>query len=356
MALFENNTTTDLQDLLTKLNTFFTTGGGGNPGWTADRFDTPSGEWAMSKDSGSEAVEVSFQWDTGSPGNLGVYQYHTGLGAGNYNSGGGTVPYDQDGDSGNGAASTTDATLATARHVALGNSPVQYWAFASSAAPHYGYVVVETAADTYVMFGWGVMDKGNSDYTGGEFCCGYKFLGGVSSNVALQALSSLFLDGILNGTNMELFASTIHLEGFSDTPASGLWTVCMGNQNPANLGNDRQGSPIARTTAIGGCRAGTHAMPFGQFVGTINMGLIPTYPIVQYYLDRDISGVSATVGATTLLGTMPDVRGIMLKNFQPQQEVEIDGDTWIMFPSRKRWASGALTNTSGYQGMLFKKN
>ena len=49
MALFDNQTTSSVADLIAKLNTFLTTGGGGNPAWTADRHVPGSGEWAISK-------------------------------------------------------------------------------------------------------------------------------------------------------------------------------------------------------------------------------------------------------------------------------------------------------------------
>lgn len=131
----------------------------------------------------------------------------------------------------------------------------------------------------------------------------------------------------------------------------------MGNQSGAALGNDRQAVPVGRLGVLGGFRAGTHATPFGQFIGTINMGLIASYPIVSYHIDRDISGVSTTVSDMTPVGTMVDIRGILLTNFQPQQEVDIDGDTWVLFPTRKIWpGSGSLINTSGYQGIMIKKN
>ena len=85
MALFKNELTSSLADLVSKLNTFLTTGGGGNPAWTADRHVPASGEFAISKaalGTNTNDIQVAFQWDTATPDNLGVYQYNHASGAG----------------------------------------------------------------------------------------------------------------------------------------------------------------------------------------------------------------------------------------------------------------------------------
>ncbi len=354
MALFKNEATSSMADLISKLNTFLTTAGAGNPGWTADVHDAGNGRWAISKnDGGSQDVEVAFQWDTTTPNALGIYQYHTGLGAGNYNSGGGTVPYDQDGDSGNGAASTTDATLLTARHADIGDTPLQYWCFVGDT---YVHIVVETAADVFAHFGFGVLNKFN-DWTGGEYCYGQKFQGGTNNTVAMQARSTTLLDGYSTGTSpdaMQFYVATVHCEGMTDTPTSGLWAIVSANQS--TIGNDRQGTPRARIQFLGGFRAGANGTPFGDFIGTITLGHVPTYPIVCYHWDRDISGSSTQSGSIAIMGAMKDVRGVNMRNFLAGDTVTIGSDTWHLFPSRKRWATGALNETSAYQGIMYKEN
>lgn len=349
MALFINETTSSLADFVSKLNTFLTTGGAGNPGWSADRHVPASGQWAVSKDDDSgEAVEVAFQWDTATPSALGIYQYFSGSGAGNYNTG--LAPYAQAADSGNGAASTSNASLDANRSARIGNTPVQYWCFASETYAN-AYVVVETADGFYRHFGFGCIAK-NNDWTGGSFAYGHKFLSGQSSNVAIQARSCMLLDGLANGTSpdaMQSYAATIRCDNLMNQPASGLWAVHLGNQASGSLGNDRQGSPQARIHFTGGFRAGLHALNFGQFPGSIASSLIPSYPLVTYHWDRTSGNL---VGP---MGYMRDVRGIMLKNFQAEDTVTIGGDTWYLFPSFKRYVgSGALTDTTGYQGVMYK--
>jgi len=355
MPLYKNETTTDLADLISKLNTFLTTGGGGNPGWTADRHVPASGEWAISKnDGGSNDVEVAFQWDTATPDNLGIYQYRSGSGAGNYNTG--VAPYAQANDSGNGAASTSNATLETARYVEITNTPTQYWCFTGDT---YAHIVIELSGGAdYRHFGFGVLDKIN-DWTGGEYCYGWKFLSSPTTDVAIQARSTMLLDGLCAGTSpdaMQNFCATMHIEGMTDTPTSGLWGVFMGNQGSANLGNDRQSTPRGRIHLTHGFRNGIWAKGFGDFIGTQNMGYVPTYPITITHWDRDISGSSSQADSLSPpLGSMKDVRGVSLENFSAKETVTISGDTWHIFPSAKRY-SGTLQGTTGYQGIMYKEN
>ena len=339
MALFKNEAVSSLADFVSKLNTFLTTD---TPAWQADRHVPGSGEWAVSKDDGSgQSVEVAFQWDTASPNALGIYQYRSGSGAGNYNTG--AAPYAQANDSGNGAASTSDAVLVTSRHVEITNTPLQYWAFAGDT---YVHVSLQLSATEYRHFGFGVEEKFN-DWAGGEYAYGWKY--GASSGVAMGAASSMLLDGVLNGVGVETFAATMHIEGLSNQPVSGLYGVHMGNQSSSGLGNDRQGTPRGRGHLTGGFRAGSHATGFGQFSGTLIQGHVATYPLVTYYWDRVSNDIFP-------LGAMRDVRGILLRNYAAQDTVQISGDTWWIFPSRSRWVSGSFSGTTGYQGIMYKQN
>jgi len=252
--------------------------------------------------------------------------------------------------SGSGAASTTDATLLGERHADIGNTPGQYWCFTGDT---YAHIVVESATGVFLHFGFGILDKFN-DWTGGEYCYGDKFKA-ASSFVAVQAESTHLLDGHTTGTTpaMQNFVATVHSESLTDSPAGAKWSIVAGNQN--TLGNDRQTSPIARTQFLGGFRAGTHTMPFGQFAGTINLGLVPSYPVVVYHWDRDVSTTSLQPQSIAAMGSMKDLRGIMMKNFTARQEVVIGSDTWVLFPTNNLY-SGTLSGTSGYQGIMYKQS
>lgn len=362
MALFINEATSSLADFLTKLDAFLTTSGGGNPAWTAEdvdglgnSLDTSTGEWAISKtDSATgEHCEVAFQWDTGSPNNLGIYQYNSGSGPGNYNNA--NSPWAQTGDSGNGAASTTDSTLATSRYVPIGNSPIQYWAFAGDT---YAHIVVEVSSGEYRHFGFGVLDVFN-DWTGGAYAYGWRYqtAPGASDAHALEVRSTHLLDGRCSdsgGTTMSDFAATIRCVNLPNQPASGLWAVHSGSI-VAGYGQDRQGTPRDRVLFSGGFRQSPEAGLFGLHVGTITAGNLQTYPIVSYYIDEN-DGVGDD--PVYPMGLMRDVRGISLKYFEAQQTVEIGGDTWHIFPSKNRVAGSGATvqGSTGFQGIAYKEN
>lgn len=354
MPLFETNSVISVADLISQLNTFLTTGGGGNPAWTADRHVPASGEFAISKDQGSLAVEVAFQWDTTTPDVLGIYQYNSTLGAGNYVPG--SLPWGQVNDSGNGFAGTANASLLLQRHIALTSTPIRYWAFASSDARV--YIVVEVNTNAYAHFCFGTLLKYN-DWTGGEYACGYRWLGGISSSVGVQVRNTALLDGIAQdgaSFDAELQVATIRVEGIPASPTSGMWMVHLAHQAAGNSGNnwllgqDRQAVPIDRIQSIGGFRSGSIMKWYGQFRGTVTQGLVSTYPIVCINSDRN------DTNAMYPMGEMVDVRGVSMRNFEARQTVTIGADTWHIFPTRTKGETGALINTSGWQGIMYKEN
>ena len=358
MPLFRTETVTSISTLVTQLNTFLVLAGGSNPNWTSDLINTGTGLWAISKDDGGTGeVEVAFAWDTGTPNNLAIFQYHTGLGAGNYNLG--NNPWAQAGDSGNGAASQVNATIATSRHVAIGATPIRYWAFASDPDANV-YVVVQTSALEYVHFGFGALEK-NNDYDGGEFAYGNRFQVAASADFALEPRSTCLLDGragTSSGTDMEDHAATVHLEGIPASPVNGMWAVHMQHQVGGTVGNnwllgqDRQTVPVDRIQCIGGFRAGAVAVWFGQFPGSLSSGRFEAYPIVCVNSDRNDTDTMYP------LGQMVDVRGVSLRNLQAQDTRIIGSDTWHVFPTHERGeGSGApLSGTSALQGIMYKEN
>lgn len=362
MALFQSGSTTGLVDLLTKLDTFLTTGGAGNPGWTAEdvdgaanSLDTAAGEWAISKTESGEDCEFVAWWDTATPNNLALGQYYTGSGPGNYNNG--ADPWAQTGDSGNGDASKSNTTIQDGRFARITGSPEFYWCFAAESEA-YAHVVVRVGTLDYIHFGFGVLNKFN-DWTGGAYCYGYEYLGGQVTDVALQTRSTCLLDGVAasaGGTDMEDFVATLHIENMPNQPGSGLWAVHMGHQTGGNSGNnyllgqDRQGTPEDRIQTVGGFRDGIVAASFGQAAGAVTTGRLTAYPIVIAHSDRDDSDTLRP------LGYMNDVMGVNLRQFSAEDTTIIGSDTWHIFPTRRRGVTGALTDTTGLQGIMYKEN
>ena len=152
--MYINEQVSSLSDFVSKLNTFLGTTVGT---WTTF-INTGAGQFAARKSGSGFDIAFSAQWDTGTPSNLGIYQF---LGA--YNSG--VAPYQQANDSGNGAQSTSNATLGGARRAPIGNTPIQYWAFEDD---HYVHVVVEFSSGNFTHLGAGQLFK-YGDWTGGEY-------------------------------------------------------------------------------------------------------------------------------------------------------------------------------------------
>ena len=336
---FTYQTTVNLADLISKLNTFLLA-----QGWSTHHVPA-SGEFAAWKNPGGGVrwITLATQWDTGTPDVLGIYQWH-GLAYNALSS-----PWAQNLDSGNGAASTARANLLLERRVFTTTTPECFWCYEDD---NYFHVIVRRSTDVYEHFGAGELVKYN-DWTGGEYCYGHLFAGTVNAGCALQGNSSHLLDGIAVDMvapydNMELRVATLHIEGMAEQGVNDIWGVVMGNQNAANLGVDRAAN--ARIHINGGFRGGLFPPLFGQFAGTLQRGLVPLYPIVPVYWNRTTGHVYGP------LGMMPDVRGVQIKNYASEQEIVVGADTWVVFPSyRRRDIPAATAGYSERQGIAYKQ-
>jgi len=336
---YTNQTTTTLPDLISKLNTFLAANG-----WTTHHVPA-SGEFAARKTATGVDVALAGQWNTSSALHMAIYQWHGAA----YNSG--ASPWAQTNDSGNGAASTSNASIVTERLIGNVGSPLQFWCFEGD---YYFHVVIEASVGEYVHFGAGSLEKFN-DWTGGDYVYGHRFNGSSSTNSAVDAGTTNLLDGLVNGTNLEKHAATVYLIGMLNQPAGGIYGVVMGNQSAASLGQDRQSVPKDRVHLMGGFRGGPSTLQWGMFHGNVASGLLPGYPITIFH--RDVLGGTPTGDIEGPLGRMPDVRGMSIRNYAGGDELVIGSDTWVVFPSFKKYpGSGSLANTSGYQGIAYRKN
>lgn len=362
MALNINEATNSLADFVGKLYAFATTGGAGNPAWNGDRDPGANpGEFAISKaanQTNTNGIQVAMGWDTGSPNNLGIYQYNHASGAGNYNASR-AGPWDQDGDSGNGFAGTTDANLNDERFAVITNTPVQYWAFAGNSPYTYLHVVCQINSNSYVHFGWGELIKFN-DWEGGEYCYGHRMQGSFNNAQAIQPGSTMLLDGVAqdggfpNPTNdMELYMATIRCENLPQQVGggNGMWAVVGGNQSDLGLdrqSNDGVSSDTARALFVGGYRGNEIARSFGSTFPDPTKGFVPGYPIMCWYWNRSPSTIYGP------MGVQPDVWGINIRQFAPGDTITIGSDDYMIFPSYSD--RGDTTNSSLHQGIMYKIN
>ena len=358
-----NEQTTNLADLVSKINTWCTT----TLGWNADRHVPASGEWAISKaaeGTNTDDIQVAFRWDTSGPNRLAVYQYNHASGAGNYNAA--NTPGNQSNDSGNGMDTGTDGTstgqIGDGRHVTISDSPIQYWGFAQTGVglEQYVYIVIETSTDVYTHFGFGELVKFN-DWVGGAFAYGSRVQGVFTTGGHNQPGTSVLLDGYAqNGTSgnpndMRQWCATIHSEGLSGQAGNSEWGVCGGGgltqtgSTTTDLGDDRAGND--RMHWVGGYRANQIARSWGWSPGSPAAGFVPSYPIMVWYRDRYVN----TTEIWGPMGVMPNVQGVMLENYAPEDEVTIGSQVWKLFPTRKRTTANEASGTR-FQGMMYRKS
>ncbi len=339
MSFLNQTVVATLDDVLDELETFLT----GTPGWVVDR-DDPDGEIGIRKTPSGIDIGFAGQFNTSTPNNLGIYQFHGAV----YSTA--SAPWDQNDDSGNGAASTVDATLGLNRHAPITDTPQFLWCFEDD---DYFHAVVQVDDDDFVHFGAGNLIKYN-DWVGGEYVYGHKQNSVVTSSQAVQGNTSILMDGFSfdagGDNNMEEYAATVHCESFTNQPASGLYAVCLGNQASGNLGDDRQTVPVGRLHFNGGFRGGMFPAMMGQFAGTFQRGLVPIYPIVINHWNRTTDNIAP-------LGEMPDIGGVSIRNFSPGQEVTVGADTWNVFPSARkaRADTEAGAGFSQYQGIAYRQ-
>jgi hypothetical protein len=323
---FTQQITTSTADFFSKLDTFLTANG-----WSTHR-NAGAGEFAAWKNpSGSIWITMGCQWDTSDPRHIGIYQWHGQA----YDNGTpgltGTVPYDQDDDSGVGQASTTASTLDNGRSVDFGSGGTgieEFWCFEDT---NYFHVVIRRDGDIYAHFGAGYLDKTN-DWTGGEYAYGHRRDTAYSNGRGvLQGSSTILLDGGLSDdgvggvTSAEDWCGTLHIEGMSEQTTEKWGSVLAARQGPADLGTARNGD--SRIHILGGFRGGILPQSFGWFAGTRGRGLVPFVPIALGYYNRSNGDIAWPIGY------MPDVRATSIRNFAAEEEIVVGSDAWVIFPA-----------------------
>lgn len=315
---YQTGTSTGTVDLMSKLSTFAVANG-----WTED--EASAGRLALHKSN----VYVSFRWNTTTPAFVGIYQALGWVVS--------TDPGNHTDDSGNGAISDQNNILDNERHIALGTGAFPSYHFFEDDT--YIHVVVESAADEFRHFGFGIITK-IGDWTGGEYAYGM-VMPTVGVANPLKNTASHLLDGYLSDSNEREHAATLHVEGLPSEGGSSKWGVVWANSG--SQGTDRGAN--ARVFIQGAYRGGPFARALGHFSAGSGSGLIPMYPLGVWY---------KTGSDVHLLGFMPDVRGVTIEFFVGGDEVVIGGDTWVMFPAAVKGNATDVGATKN-QGIAYKK-
>lgn len=337
----ETGTAVDLEDLLAKLDTFATTTHGG---WTAGYSPNPNttnGWFELHKGS----LSFSAKYPTvETPQHMSLHQASAYVNSS-------TAPGAHTADSGNGynAGTTghTNANLLTERCVqSIGNGPFpSYHFFADDTAPRdYIHVAVQPESGLYRHFGFGSLVKFGDNWTGGEYVYGHD-MSTATNAPPDNVLHNCFLDGLATAGSLQIARSaTVRIASGLLNQGAAVWGVSNAAAS-ASLGTDTAGN--VRRQIHGGFRAGMEARGFGNPIGSLSSGIVPLYSIGAYYRDPTASRVQ-------LLGYMPDVRALNIRNFSPEEEVTIGSDTWVVFPFSRRTTANVL-NRSAFSGVAYRK-
>lgn len=335
---YENGTAVDLEDLLSKIDTFATTTHGG---WTAGYSPNPNttnGWFELHKGS----LSASFKYVPGGGGlHLSCHQA-----SGYINTS--TAPGEHTADSGNGYNGTStghsEANLLSERCVRdLGDGIFpSYHLFADDVDQDYIHVVVEATTGMFRHFGFGLLDKFGDNWTGGEYLYGH-YHDIATTAIATDPNHQTLLDA-LGGSGDVIRAGTVRIASGLANQGAAVWGVSAALAS-ASLLTDSASN--VRRQIHGGYRAGIEARGFGNVIGNSSSGVVPLYSIPAYYRDPNNARVY-------LLGYMPDIRAFNTRNFEPGEEVTVGSDTWVMFPvSIKTTASVAYRSL--YSGIAYRK-
>jgi hypothetical protein len=330
---------TGLEDFFAKFLTWVAT----VPGWTVD-------ESISTVDSGRQCaiskgnLYVQFRWNTASPNSVAVYQ-STGFAAA-------TRAGLQAGDSGNGYNTnngTSEANITGERCIELmGNSAFPSYYFYTNASGDYLHVAVEVGTDQFRHFGCGnLLRFGDWDTAGGgEYVYGHAGAGATSATLSTTCF---LLDGAASATTgapANDRGGTIRMNGWPNQAAQ-VYGHVWGNRVASEL-TDSAGNP--RLTVIGGGRGGVNARAFGWLGPNTNSGLAPVSPIPCWYIDRSVSPFNAY-----LMGFMPAVRYIHLRNLAPKDTFALGGETWRVFPQVRR-VEGSAAGDTDVSGVAYLTN
>ncbi len=339
---FETGTAVDLEDLLGKLDTFADTTHGGWTGGYATNPQTTDGWFELSKGN----LSVSMKYPVGAQGppeHMSLHHATAFVGVS-------TAPGAHTNDSGNGyntgTTGHTNANLLTERCVRdIGNGPFpSYYFFADDTSPNdYIHVVVEVSTNEFRHFGFGKLLTVGDNWTGGEYVYGH-YMDNNTAATPNDPNHQCFLDGLGTSSAERLRAATIRIASGLPNQSPAIWGVSL-PQISANLLNDTAGN--ARRQIHGTFRAGIEVNGWGSIAGSAASGFVSLSSIAAYY--RDPNNARAY-----LLGHIPDVRTLNIRNFAAKQEVTIGTDTWFIFP----WTIRTEANVeyrSAFAGVAYKK-
>lgn len=255
----------------------------------------------------------------------------------------------------------------------LNNSSMQYWIFSGGVSdPDYVYMVVETRGGHYSHI-W----VGNLDKLGGTYSPGGAFLAGTFYNWWPSLADNVVSDAAANFS-----ATQHHLPMFSTSSSSNQYPITIytgvantgGNVVDTMLHRSGQGtnsryvyalSDRSQATTLDGLIRGGHWA--SQFLAAGPSGVNGYAPFLPIPIIGNVDGANQNIQGQ-FLGQLPNIRMVNIKNLDPETDISITPDTWVVFPVRSKNnnfrfsdapeefpVSPNIKNISGNMGYAYKK-
>lgn len=261
--------------------------------------------------------------------------------------------------------------------VFMGNmqGPFTSWFLFSNATGDYIHAMVQTSADMYTFFGFGIGDKGGLTHSG----VAYLFSEGSrywyqSASAATVATSSAHYQNkagytasaFANSNGRRFGHSTMQLYTENALPAGWLNNYALANYYDSTFSNTAhsQTSMALRNSNIDMSKPSTYLSSGNNAFKLCDPVIVASAPGYSPYVPMfglPLIAVSNGYSLACALGSIPDLRIINMSSLTPQQELTLGADVWKVFPQLRQtpWsevdALGFLLPTSGQFGLAFKK-
>lgn len=332
----ETGTASDIQDLLTKLETFISQ----SPGFVIDSGMAAASPFyfAVHRDD----LYVQFTGDVADVGGETIQVY---MSTGYDGSGPGAEP-------GSNIAFNTSASGGN-RINNIDGPYESYYFYAnfddSAGKPVYCHVVLEYAAGLFRHFGFGSIRKFGT-WEGGEYAYGHYWAQGTSNidNAGDRTHHVLFDGGLANEGGA---TDRIHMRFIDDNKMyvqspNRKWAVPSSTLGFPGL----DGDGVQKNTLYMGYRAGWWGEHFYQIPQSVFNGFKPLLPIATFIRDPQ-----TTPDNVRFLGFTEDVRMVNMDGLIPKQTLDIAGDTWRVFPLTRKQALNNDTEESDNLGIAYRE-
>lgn len=241
---------------------------------------------------------------------------------------------------------------------------LNYWFFASDAAPYYCHVVLETRSSHFQHFCFGNVDKKGASYTGGAYAFAQYLTWWHTQFDSAAELHRTVLnndrDTVYDHYNYPIFA---HSEGEYTTQSN--CNLYVGDLSPTKVMLSTPEDILFAWHSdtsnydphISRSRTYVSMQEITFLKRSIYSGEGALHPIIAGYRRSDVTTKMACIGEYA------DVRLCNMEGVSDGQEITIGSDVWKFFPIRKTSdvvlapipPSGTISNNSHWLGIAYKK-